>query len=400
MRTTTMGTMVTHLIALVVLGIFTCACGHVALTPLLLGIEAGLLAAGGSARALSGLYPLTLAKALGLSFLHPRSSPLHTEILGPDGCWDSITSPRVFALSGSPSLATDALINGGMDGVILGTELSERPTKPQRSSLRLSMLLRRYYQHRLEGQGLDSAPRLISPWRRGNFRELANASLLQEWVVESLALYRKLIGDPGLAEGVESEAAIKEGVKEFVRRYMECPTIIPRCQWGAKPYRGTPTQLTLPLSFLYVHHTYEPGQPCLSFQQCAANMRSMQRFHQEDRGWDDIGYSFVAGSDGYIYEGRGWHWQGAHTLGHNSRGYGVSFIGDYTATLPSRRSLELVRDLLAACAVDGGRLRANYTVHGHRQVVSTSCPGDALYSEIQGWEHFRRPEEATFMLKH
>ncbi|KAI1884068.1 hypothetical protein AGOR_G00222580 [Albula goreensis] len=398
MRITTMGTMVTHLIALVVLGIFTCACGHatfpwtmehfikvveqvetsnpgqgalglvrvlrsfggledafvqhflgplkdespilapeasdflqavighrvtgkgeeegvvltadgttVALTPLLLGIEAGLLAAGGSDQALSGLYPLTLAKALGLSFLQPHSSPLHTEILGPDGCWDSMTSPRIFALSAPAG-----------------------------------------------GAGLDSAPRLISPWRRGNFRELANTSLLQGWVVESLALYRKLIGDPGLAEGAESETAIKEGVKEFVRRYMECPTIIPRCQWGAKPYRGTPTQLTLPLSFLYVHHTYEPGQPCLSFQQCAANMRSMQRFHQEDRGWDDIGYSFVAGSDGYIYEGRGWHWQGAHTLGHNSRGYGVSFIGDYTATLPSQRSLELVRDRLAACAVGGG----------------------------------------------
>ncbi|KAJ8404211.1 hypothetical protein AAFF_G00339840 [Aldrovandia affinis] len=357
----------------------------VALAPLLLGIEAGLLAGDRAPHGLPGLYPLALAKTLGLSILRSRASPL-AQSLGPDGCWDSVALPRAFALSGTPSLATDALINGGMDGVILGTELSARPLHWR--TLGLSGLLRQYYQHRLEGRGLDSAPRLISPLRRENFRKLASPSLLREQVLGSLALYRRLIGDPGMEEGVESEAAVKEGVEQFVHRYTECPAIIPRCQWEAEPYRGTPTQLVLPLSFMYVHHTYEPGQPCLSFQQCAADMRSMQRFHQDDRGWDDIGYSFVAGSDGYIYEGRGWHWQGAHTKGHNSRGYGVSVIGDYTSTLPSHRTLELVRDRLAACAVGGERLVANYTVHGHRQLVSTSCPGDALFSEIQGWKHF------------
>lgn len=96
----------------------------------------------------------------------------------------------------------------------------------------------------------------------------------------------------------------------------------------------------------------------------------------------------MAGSDGYVYEGRGWHRQGAHTLGHNANGYGVAFIGDYAAELPSRRSMGLVRDRLASCAVGGGRLVANYTLQGHRQVVSTSCPGDALYSEITRWEHW------------
>lgn len=98
--------------------------------------------------------------------------------------------------------------------------------------------------------------------------------------------------------------------------------------------------------------------------------------------------SFVAGSDGYIYEGRGWLRQGAHTLGHNSVGYGVSFIGDYAIGLPSQHSMGLVRDQLAACAVGGGRLVSDFVLQGHRQVVATSCPGDALYDEIRGWEHF------------
>lgn len=50
--------------------------------------------------------------------------------------------------------------------------------------------------------------------------------------------------------------------------------------------------------------------------------------------------------------------------------------------------MRLVRDQLASCAVGGGRLEASFTLQGHRQVVNTSCPGDALYNEIRGWEHF------------
>lgn len=50
--------------------------------------------------------------------------------------------------------------------------------------------------------------------------------------------------------------------------------------------------------------------------------------------------------------------------------------------------MELVRDQLASCAVGGGRLVSSFTLQGHRQVVNTSCPGDAFYSEIKGWEHF------------
>nr|AXG64252.1 peptidoglycan recognition protein 2 [Oplegnathus fasciatus] len=352
----------------------------VALMPLLLGIEAGFLS--NSTERVRGLYQLTLAKDLDLSFKH--ISPL-IQFLGPDGCWDSVTSPQVFTLLDSPSLLTTAQVNGGMDGVVLGMEVSAKSTHP----LKLSSLLTDYYCHQLE-KGLDTAPHLISRRRRENFRGLVVPPVLTRKVVKSVELQRRLKGRPKMdvKEKKQLMAVVKEGVREFVHKYMDCPPIIPRCMWGAKPYSGTPTNLSLPLSFMYIHHTHTPSQPCLTFQQCSADMRSMQRFHQEDRGWDDIGYSFVAGSDGYIYEGRGWHWRGAHTLGHNSIGYGVSFIGDYTTSLPSQHSMGLVRDQLASCAVGGGRLVANFTVQGHRQVVNTSCPGDALYNEIRSWEHF------------
>ncbi|KAM3598381.1 uncharacterized protein V6R79_017289 [Siganus canaliculatus] len=348
----------------------------VALQPLLLGIEAGFLSM--SRRRVRGLYPLTLAKDLSLSFRQRSVSP----VLGPDGCWDNVTSPQVFTLSDSPSPLTTAQVHGGMDGVILGSEVKDRrPT-------RLSSLLEEYYCHQLGSRGMDAAPRLISRRRRENFRRKVNLLLLTKRVVKSPELQANLTGRPMMDGEKKQLKAIRRGMKQFVHNYMECPPIVPRCMWGAQPYRGTPTQLSLPLSFLFIHHTHSPGEPCLTFEQCSADMRSMQRFHQDDRGWDDIGYSFVAGSDGNIYEGRGWHWQGAHTLGHNSVGYGVSFIGDYQSRLPSQQSMELVREQLASCAVTGGRLVSTYTLKGHRQVVNTSCPGDALFNEITGWEHF------------
>lgn len=70
----------------------------------------------------------------------------------------------------------------------------------------------------------------------------------------------------------------------------ECPAIVPRCMWGARPYRGTPKPLSLPLGSVYIHHTFVPSAPCRTFAACARAMRSMQRFHQDTRGWDDIGY--------------------------------------------------------------------------------------------------------------
>lgn len=58
-------------------------------------------------------------------------------------------------------------------------------------------------------------------------------------------------------------------------------------------------------------------------------------------------------------------------------------------TLPSKSILDLVRHQLAMCATSAGHLKSDYIVHGHRQVVSTSCPGDALYANVQTWEHYK-----------
>jgi hypothetical protein len=43
-------------------------------------------------------------------------------------------------------------------------------------------------------------------------------------------------------------------------------------------------------------------------------------------GWSDIGYSFVVGEDGNVYEARGWDKVGAHTHNYNHNGIGMSYL--------------------------------------------------------------------------
>ncbi|KAA8585605.1 hypothetical protein FQN60_004299 [Etheostoma spectabile] len=236
----------------------------VALAPLLLGIEAGFLPK--SAGRLRTLYQLTLGKDL------ERSAG--AQQLGPDGCWDNVTSPRVFTLLDRPSLLTTARVNGAVDGVLLGKEVSTKPRRP----MKISGLLAEYYSRPLGSEGLDAAPPVVSRRRRENFKRLlVDPQVLERQLVKSVELQRRLRGRPKMDVKKKKQltALVKERMEEFVHEYL-----------------GTPTNLSLPLSFMYVHHTHTPSQPCLTFQQCSADMRSMQRFHQDDRGWDDIGYRY------------------------------------------------------------------------------------------------------------
>ncbi|XP_045847500.1 N-acetylmuramoyl-L-alanine amidase [Meles meles] len=328
------------------------------------------------------LLVVTLARDLGLAFLQGPQTWSHSG-LGTEGCWDQLSAPRTFTLLDSgASPVTMAFLNGALDGALLGDYLSRTP-EPRPP---LSHLLSQYY-----GAGVAGDSGLRSNFRRHNAAALTSAPTLTQQIWGALLLLQRLEPTHPQLQGMSQEQLAEvatNATKEFTEAFLGCPAIHPRCRWGAAPYRGSPRPLQLPLRFLYVHHTYEPAPPCTDFAHCAADMRSMQRFHQDTRGWDDIGYSFVIGSDGYVYEGRGWHWVGAHTLGHNTRGFGVAFVGNYTAELPAKAALHTVQDLLPGCAVRAGLLQPDYALLGHRQLVRTDCPGDALFSLLRTWPRF------------
>ncbi|KAM9313303.1 N-acetylmuramoyl-L-alanine amidase [Gastrophryne carolinensis] len=324
----------------------------------------------------NNIYPKTISSLLGSAYANHKASQT---LYFPNGCWDSISSPSSFQLQDVPTIndLTLAIVNGALDGSLLREMLKNKTQK-------MSDLLQSYY---------GSKPPK-SPYRRQNFQALFERNQLEKEIEKQIACCRKDISGSSLPYITDDELKIISNMaaNQFEQNYLECPAVIPRCMWEAKPYKGTPTLLHPPLQNIYIHHTSTPSSPCLSFGDCAADMRSMQNFHQQDRAWDDIGYSFVAGSDGYLYEGRGWLWVGAHTKGHNSDGYGVSFIGDFTALIPEGHILSLVKDRFLKCGVRSGYIASNFSIRGHRQVVNTSCPGDALFQEISTWKNFKATE--------
>lgn len=325
---------------------------------------------------------ITLAADLGLAFLqNPQNKSLPG--LGTEGCWDQLSDPQKFTLlDPKASTLTMAFLNGALDGAILGDYLSRAP-EPQPP---LSRLLSEYY-----GTGVAGDPEFRSNFRRQNGANLTSAPNLAQLVLGTLVLLQSVEPGPPQLQNISHEQLAQvatHAATEFMEAFLGCPAIHPRCRWEAAPYRGRPTPLKLPLGFLYVHHTFQPAPPCTTFKVCAANMRSMQRFHQDTRGWSDIGYSFVAGSEGYLYEGRGWHQVGAHTFGHNSRGFGVAIVGDYTKTLPSETTIHTVSNTFPSCAVRAGLLRSDYQVLGHRQLGHTDCPGEAFFRQLRTWPHF------------
>ncbi|KAM9113727.1 peptidoglycan-recognition protein SC2-like [Pangshura tecta] len=157
-----------------------------------------------------------------------------------------------------------------------------------------------------------------------------------------------------------------------------CPTIVSRSQWGAWSPKSR-ASLKTPVPYVIIHHT--AGNRCTSLLSCTEQVKGIQNYHVNKRGWSDIGYNFLIGEDGRVYEGRGWSTVGAHAKNWNSKSLGLSFLGTFTNGVPSTAALNAARSLIR-CAVSRGFLSPTYTLKGHRNVSPTSCPGNALYGVI------------------
>ncbi|KAG8181342.1 hypothetical protein JTE90_017509 [Oedothorax gibbosus] len=164
-----------------------------------------------------------------------------------------------------------------------------------------------------------------------------------------------------------------------------CPEIVGRSEWGARAVKPH-VQLKTSVSHVFIHHT--AGRACATKQDCAKVARETQNFHINTNKWSDIGYSFLVGGDGRIYEGRGWKAVGAHTYGYNSKALGISFMGNFEKTKPSAPMLAAAKKLID-CGVQKGVIANNRQIHGHRDAKCTACPGAALYAIIKGWPGFK-----------
>ncbi|MFJ5776873.1 N-acetylmuramoyl-L-alanine amidase [Streptomyces sp. NPDC093094] len=148
--------------------------------------------------------------------------------------------------------------------------------------------------------------------------------------------------------------------------------LYPRSAWGARPPKEvTRVDLSARTGFT-VHYSDGPT---------TQTVRQIQNYHMDSRGWSDIGYNFLVDASGRIFEGRGWHVQGAHATGSNVSHIGVCFIGeDGDAT---DIALSAIRTLYET-AVDMTGRTLEKTYHGGLPGNSTDCPGAMLRAWVRG----------------
>ncbi|CAG9839409.1 unnamed protein product [Diabrotica balteata] len=161
--------------------------------------------------------------------------------------------------------------------------------------------------------------------------------------------------------------------------------IVTRINWVAKPPSGPIDNLTLPVSLVVIQHT--ATESCNSQASCAYQAHTIQTFHMESRNWSDVGYNFMIGGDGAVYEGRSWTKVGAHTLGVNDKSIGIAFIGTFTDHVPAALMLNAFHNLVNK-GVHDGYITKDYKVMGARQFSGTESPGKAFYDIIKTWVHW------------
>lgn len=105
------------------------------------------------------------------------------------------------------------------------------------------------------------------------------------------------------------------------------------------------------------------------------SVAEVDRWHRS-RGWHGIGYHFLIGIDGEVWEGRPLHRRGAHVSGHNAHTIGVAYVGGRRAGQPADTRTPMQKLALRGL-ID--RLRRQFPtvrhVVGHRDLnPGKSCP--------------------------
>lgn len=171
-------------------------------------------------------------------------------------------------------------------------------------------------------------------------------------------------GSPGVRQKALANPTFSVGRAEVNSRHV-WGAAIARCVAAHSPYRMT------------VHHT--ATQDSLSAE---ARLRQIQSYHQNVKGWCDIGYHFLVSRDGRLWQGRPAGQVGAHTGGQNSGNVGIAFIGNYTKSTANDPQLDNAGALIAGLSEQYNIAIKRVNIKGHREYKPTACPGDALFAQL------------------
>ena len=99
-------------------------------------------------------------------------------------------------------------------------------------------------------------------------------------------------------------------------------------------------------------------------------------------GWSGCGYHFLIQKDGTVWECRPRQYTGAHAEGFNSESIGINVAGDFVNFEPEKAQIDSLVELLAILCSAYDLEPTGDTIIGHRDLMSTACPGDNLYNKL------------------
>jgi len=172
------------------------------------------------------------------------------------------------------------------------------------------------------------------------------------------------------------------------------PDVVTRREWRADPAlveSCSEPRYGSAARAVAVHHTVNSNS--YSASESPAMMRSILAYHTQSQGWCDIGYNFVVDRYGRTFEARRGGMRlpvrGAHAGDYNTDTVGVAMLGNFdVAPLTKRLKRAMVR-------LVSWRLGTSYMpargrtivpaggvarIFGHRDVMSTACPGRYGYA--------------------
>lgn len=175
------------------------------------------------------------------------------------------------------------------------------------------------------------------------------------------------------------------------------PPIVSRAQWGARQPTTCDTPIYGTTMGAVIHHT--AGSNSYTAAESPGIVRGIQAYHMDAKGWCDIGYNFLVDRYGTIFEGRAGgidkQVRAAHSgnFDVNLNTVGIALMGEFSATsVPKAAKGSLVKLVAWRFALAGIPAKGTFStggitlnrISGHRNVISTECPGDAAYSWIIG----------------
>ncbi len=159
--------------------------------------------------------------------------------------------------------------------------------------------------------------------------------------------------------------------------------LVTRRQWGARPPRYVVRLAPELVRFLVLHYSGMDADEQADHANCAGRVRGIQRYHTSPtpqdptKPWADIAYNWIVCKHGYVFRGRGWLARSAATGPANGFSVAVCFLGDDSAGRDDVTELgrDAIREVLAFVKRNAPNLEG---VRGHRDFMSTTCPGDQL----------------------